>query len=896
MPNCKSLHTVLLVLLSFIFYTTTAQQNIIIKGVVKNKKTQVPVANANALIKTKDSLLVLYGLCNNKGEFAISLPDTLNIKNFFLEIAAVGYNTHYVSLDKNTLFYNVLLAEDTQQLKEVVVKTMVPINNKGDTLAFSVNAFERKEDVTIGDVIKRMPGITVNDNGSILYNGKPISNLYIQGDDLMDGKYGLATKAINKNIIKSVEVIQNHQPIKVLENKAFSNDVALNLVLKNNNNLNLTGNSTLGAGLPQLYYAELNTVLLNKKIKTLNSIKLNNTGINLRNEFKYYNQDNVLLKYNNNRPLKLLSLAAANTPEIDEQLYYNNNTGLVNINALVNTKDSLQLRTNLQFFKDANRLSFFNQDYYFINNDTVLYTQSQLTNNKEKLASINLTATLNKAKTYFTNKLNVNLSTENNFTTPNFNGVVFPQNLKNVVTDFVNNFTYIPTIKKQNLLSVNWYLNLYHINQNLWINAPIDSAILNNNKTYNSVTQQLYLPTFFSNLNFTYIFNSKSLITSSYEAGYIKEIQKNNATILITQTNNAITPYSNDNGNNLLWKRNRYYLSSNFGINKKNLKVSLTIPFNYQQISITDPSYNLNYNANQFFINPNVRTQLYVNSEDYIELSYQMLNNFNNINSMYRGLIITDYRTLQNNNNFLQEQFKNSFAVNYYFKRSLQMLFFNTGFRLYHNKLNTINNTTLNNGIIQNEQFNFNNLEQSVAINTEASKYFYKHKTKLSIQNFLIQNTFNRLLNGNNIKFKNNSFSFNINADVRLQKNINAFFKSSFTEAALHQLGDNNKFILHSRATVIDNNATINFSLNNLNIQLKLNNLLFKQLHQQSQQFWFADVNFKTRVKKTDLMLDVFNLFNVKNFTTIDVQSFVYTVNSFALRGRMILGKICFNF
>jgi hypothetical protein len=80
-------------------------------------------------------------------------------------------------------------------------------------------------------------------------------------------------------MIKNVEVIQHHQPIKMLQNKKPTDAVAINLVLKDENSLKLSGQAMVGAGLPEQYDAALNTMTFNKKFKMLNVLKANNSGI-----------------------------------------------------------------------------------------------------------------------------------------------------------------------------------------------------------------------------------------------------------------------------------------------------------------------------------------------------------------------------------------------------------------------------------------------------------------------------------------------------------------------------------------------------------------------------------------------------------------------------------------
>ena len=120
----------------------------------------------------------------------------------------------------------------TVELKEVSVKAD-KIRQSGDTLNYLVGAYQQQGDRVIGDVLKRMPGIEVSENGAIKFNGKAIRKFYVEDMDLLQGRYGLATNNINASDVASVQVLQHHQPIKALQDKSLTDDVAINLKLKN---------------------------------------------------------------------------------------------------------------------------------------------------------------------------------------------------------------------------------------------------------------------------------------------------------------------------------------------------------------------------------------------------------------------------------------------------------------------------------------------------------------------------------------------------------------------------------------------------------------------------------------------------------------------------------------
>ncbi len=112
-----------------------------------------------------------------------------------------------------------------------------------------VDAFRDSTDIVIGDVLKKMPGIVVKESGQIEYRGKPISKFYIENMDMLQGRYGIATNNISASDVATVQVFENHQPIKALEDIAFTDDAAINLKLKPGAKGNFTGMADVGSGI-----------------------------------------------------------------------------------------------------------------------------------------------------------------------------------------------------------------------------------------------------------------------------------------------------------------------------------------------------------------------------------------------------------------------------------------------------------------------------------------------------------------------------------------------------------------------------------------------------------------------------------------------------------------------
>lgn len=166
------------------------------------------------------------------------------------------------------------------RLKDVIVEAP-DIYAKGDTLVFNVARYANASDNAIIDVIKRLPGIKVEEDGTILYQGKPINKFYIDGDDFLSGQYGLAANNISHKDVKSVEVMENHQPIKALEGIEFPEEAGINIKLSEGAKGKWTGVAKVGTGAqPWLCDGSAYAMRIAPKVQNIITLRGGNTGWN----------------------------------------------------------------------------------------------------------------------------------------------------------------------------------------------------------------------------------------------------------------------------------------------------------------------------------------------------------------------------------------------------------------------------------------------------------------------------------------------------------------------------------------------------------------------------------------------------------------------------------------
>ncbi|MDO4790271.1 MAG: carboxypeptidase-like regulatory domain-containing protein [Porphyromonas sp.] len=228
----RSLFLLLLLILS----CGTLSAQVRISGTVAENATGKPIFRAALRLKKGDGAgkyrTVAYTFTNEKGEYLLS--HTPESEDYILECGLLGYNKESIKpdwKDKSSIKVDFLLREERLVLPDVTVKSK-PIRQSGDTITYSVGQIARKVDRTLESVLKRLPGISVEPSGEIKYNGKEISKFYIEDLDLLGGRYALATKNIRPEDVASIQVYENHQPIRVKKDTDPSDKAALNIRLK----------------------------------------------------------------------------------------------------------------------------------------------------------------------------------------------------------------------------------------------------------------------------------------------------------------------------------------------------------------------------------------------------------------------------------------------------------------------------------------------------------------------------------------------------------------------------------------------------------------------------------------------------------------------------------------
>lgn len=356
---------------------------------------------ANVLCKVlnaKDSLLA-YSISRSDGQYTLKYQKQAAKLSF----AKMGFATQCIPVEKEKLRYDVQLIEKSYAIDEVVVKAD-PITRKKDTLNYHVESFREKEDYSIEDVLKHMPGIEVLPSGQIMYQGNSINKVNIEGLDLMGDQYNQATQNMPAEAVSTIQVMENNQPIRALEGKVHNNRATLNIKLKKNYKMRPFGDAEVGVGgTPVVWDGSLTGIQVARKNQLLFTGALNNRGASLRS--LQSGMSNFTGIYTlEPLPAPFLYSATNRRPPISPLYYLDNRSYFAGVNYLHAFTPYSTLRFNLLYNHEGeNREDSTRNEYYAA--DTVSVFDNNRLQAREDVVKGQVRYELNGKKVYVENIL-----------------------------------------------------------------------------------------------------------------------------------------------------------------------------------------------------------------------------------------------------------------------------------------------------------------------------------------------------------------------------------------------------------------------------------------------------------------------------------------------------------
>lgn len=437
---------IILSLLSFLFHIQTNAQNTI-EGRVTDKVTRQPLESATVTLQQEgDGNIINYTLTDVDGCFQLS---SSSLKDRTITVFYMGYRKKTVPVLAGRPL-TIELEQEAIMLKEVQIRSG-RVWGRQDTLKYDLTRFASSKDRNVSDVLKKLPGINVEENGTIKYNGKAISNLYVEGMDVSGGRYNQINNNLKADAVQAAEVIEGHQPIKSLRGKTFTDDVALNLKLKPEVRSKWIYTVMAGGGYGEkaLYDASFNALQLSRNRQTVYTYKANNTGRNLFSDQQKLASGNSFDRVTDSNLPIFLPLPEPAMPLSQKRLLFNE-THTASANRLYRLDEEKQLRFQLGYIHDRTTRQYGSEEIYYFAQDTV----HTATNRHDRLKTDCLNA-----------EVNYEDNTVSRYTRENFS---FAGTWKSGVSDITGDNAIFQKIKNSQWELKNYFNQLYTKEKYTW--------------------------------------------------------------------------------------------------------------------------------------------------------------------------------------------------------------------------------------------------------------------------------------------------------------------------------------------------------------------------------------------------------------------------------------------
>ncbi len=844
--NCKC--QILLIALTFIILSSKGVLGqIIIKGKVLDSNGS-PIDYASIVAKNSTSI-ISHTFTDSLGSFKFNLPR--DIDTIKLEINHIDYRSFskYYSLEEFPL--DIYLENESNKLDEIIIKA-APFEKNGDTISFNIFSYIKKEDNTLEDVLKRLPGIQINNNGTIFYKGLDISKFYIEGLDMLGGKYAIATKNLPLSSISRVQVFERHQEIKALEDIFKPENAAINVELKSG--IVSTAKASIGIGAyPFLYNSKINYFAFQKKLQFNVNLHANNAGLNYSNEF-----ENKITIYS--LPTNFLSVNSISLPfnDLKDKMLFNREKG-VQINLLKKINGHSQLTFQLGYIDDKLTQNNTRNQSFFNNNNLTYINEKVSSIIKPRKLSSKLAFTSNSSKNYFVSNFFIDLQKDSSIANSNINEEKISEFLDYYNRNLKSQNTFL---FKKNKKAYKFYADFKHSNthENLiilgynqqklddvlgFLNVDVSQLVrLKKNdlyihsNTYNKKNNLSYGSHYgldAINTNLISRFDSKDIVDSFLNKKQANSNRINRAKIffdpnleynykkikIVSTLKNSLNQINRTSVNNsydyeLHYTYNIELLTSiqsdeiNYGLRINNSKLIRDNTF-YE-----NPIIRSFYNTNQIVANTEINKGNYITS--FFNYTNPVKNNSISFSASYNlinsNLIETNNIIDKTISSFISkgESKSESYDLNFFFKTYV------------FNKLSVSGNgkfSTENRGILLNNRFlesDFTSMESSI-------------KLSYTFTNFTLSYDVNWIGYDNDFSKPTNNLTNSINGFFQLHKNAKLYLKyDNYKILAEDQSFQTN--LLSAKLLIKQKDNEISLTLNNLFNEKKLN-LFYKSTIQE---------------------------------------------------------------
>ncbi|WP_299886555.1 carboxypeptidase-like regulatory domain-containing protein [uncultured Lacinutrix sp.] len=825
-----------IILIVLFFYNTVCFSQSTLYGNISGSDNNT-LQNVNILAFPLDKEANMsFSTSKANGSYSIELKDNTTYK---LTLSHIGYITYNdtLTVKKNNLKKNFTLQLDPNELKEVILEYKPDINVRKDTITYNVSAFVNGNERKLREVLKKLPGVTVDKKGNVESQGKKVTQVLVENKKFFNGNTNVAVNNIPADVVKEVEIIDDYHETAFMKGIENSEEIALNINLQDDKKNFIFGDLEAGIGIDKKYKVHPTFFKYGTKA-TYNLIgDLNNTdekSFTIKDLIDFeggFDKDNITNIYSsslaqsfrvqdfNENKHKFGALNFQLNPNtknefrifaigmLDKSKYKNRYS-----NTYVTDNNSKQIRkTNTQ----DNLHALFSKLHYKYkgDNNTELKMESRLDISDLKSAFINTTQFLNNNFNYNTNTI---------LDETKFSLAVDYKNKINKTHTFTFNTSY--TNKTRNGLN-NW------LSQDNLFN---DAIPIQNSNFYTIVNPNNYIDNILdATLKYYWIVNRKTHLNFGIKNEYLhNNFDYSTYQELNNGNQNVFQDFLNETKSN--YNKFEFYIETKKVFGNFLLETKITL----EQNNWKSDQSTINFNKNKSFILPNAILSWEPTNKKKLKISYRNESRFFHFRNSVVSNQIRNFNSLFLGDENLPLSKYEVFSINYKNYKSYSISYY-PSFTYRKRSKEVINQTVLN---------NIYNVTSPTTLNTPNESYHLRLRTKYNRKYFNISLTpsyeifnFKSIINNVITNNKNHTFSTYLDFKTNFEENINYDFSINY----------NNR---------INNSDTFKSIVNSTNIYLGLSHELEK---------WTFKIDGSQTYFKSKNAIDRNSDFNTFNFSIL---------------------------
>jgi len=625
-----------------------------------------------------------YALSDKEGKYELNLKENIGYK---IQVSSIGLITINDTIEtKESDFVKDYILRANVVLDEVVVT--MPVIVRGDTLIYNADSFKNGSERKLEDIIDKLPGVQINDNGQIEVEGKVVNKLMVNGKDFFDGDTKVGTKNIPSSAVDKIQVLRNYSEVGQLSGVRNNQDnFAINIKLKQGKESFWFGNITGGVGdAPEenLYLLQPKLFYYNPKYSINIISDLNNIGevALTRRDIRGFGGGFVAPSSRSGTSIDLGDNSLNFLTNQRNALRIENK--LTSVNFSYSPKKNLDL-SGFFIFNNSNINSREISNIRYTNTNLGIPDEDTEQSNTEKSNQglIKLSASY---KPNFNNQIDYNLLSrisKDSQSKDNFSSILGRTTQIDEITPYsINqNLNYYFTLNEKNIFALETQ-NVIK-NENPFYNAILendpDSSInpfdltadalgldLSSNEYNITQNRKIFSNQLDSKLDYYYLIGPKSNI--NFTLGTILSKQQFNSSLFQFLDNKSILkpdPVFNEGliDNDVEYNFRDIYVAAHYRFRKG--KFTVTPGFSYHAYGNQNIQLDTTFKDNFLKLLPDFETRIQLKKGESLTFNYNMRNQFTDVTRLARGLVFNSYNNIQYGTPDLQNALSHNFSLLY---------------------------------------------------------------------------------------------------------------------------------------------------------------------------------------------------------------------------------------